>query len=245
MALEWKAETLRVSLFSNAPTPVTDEDWLSVTGQTENYTRQAIGGGYIFSGQFDNSQLTFSGISNRVDIIQSPISANPLGPDVTLPTIGPWDVAREKFVSFTSEWMKNRKLPIVRIAFGSVLLSPAASGRACHEALKALLSSVSVDPENMRELSFRINWPTNSKVIDRLLINRITNWSALELFVATMLLGPAPSATTRSRAYAVRLEMDHNTDEARSEPFDHAQVLPIYKELVSAACENAVKGERP
>jgi len=245
MALEWEAESLRVSLFSNGPTPVTDEDWRAVTSQTESYNRQAIAGGYIFSGTFENSQLNFSGINKRVDFVQSPTLPPPSGPDVTLPTIGPWKATREKFVSFTSAWMNNANFPILRIAFGAVLLCPAKNRLTSYETLKALLSSVSVDPEKMRELSFRINWPTKSKVIDGLLVNRITSWSALELLFASLELGPTPSTTTRSGVHAVRLEIDHSTDQSLSQPFDRGQVLPIYKELVSAASENAAKGECP
>jgi hypothetical protein len=245
MAFEWEVESLRVSLFSNEPTQVTDEDWRAVTSQSE-YNRQAIPGGYIFSGTFANSQLNFSGIHNRVDFIQSPTLSSQPGPDITLPVIGPWEASREKFLSFTSAWMNTANFPIVRIAFGAVLRCRTKSRVASYETLKALLSSVSVDPEKMRELSFRINWPTKSKIIDGLVINRITSWSAIELLFASFQLDTTlSSATTPLGLHAVRLEIDHSTDQTRSEPFVREQVLSLYKELVSVASENAAKGECP
>jgi hypothetical protein len=245
MTREWGAESLRVSLFSNAQTRITDEDWQAVTAQTENYTRQSIAGGYIYSGKFEQSQLNLSGVNKRIDFVQSTIlPATPTG-EFSLPTLGSWESTRERFLSFTSSWIKNSKLPFVRVAFGAVLLCPAQDRTASYEILKTLLSSVSVDPEKMRELLYRVNWPSESKVIHGLMINRITNWSALELFLASMELGPSPAASASSQAHAVRLEVDHNTDAARSEPFSQDQVLSIYNELVSAAVENTTNGECP
>ena len=243
MALDWGAESLRVSLFSNGPTPVTDEDWSAISGQTEKYNRQTTLGGHIFSGNIDEGQLNFSGINKRVDIILT--ATPPIAPasEVRLPTIGPWEAARDRFAKFTSAWIETAKFPIVRLAFGAVVLCPAASRRESYKILKSLLASVSVDPDKMRELLFRINWPTTSKIIDGLLINRITNWSEIEFLLASVELGASPSTTTSSQGHAVRLELDHSTDLARSEPFGHRQVLSIYKELISAASDNANRGE--
>ena len=43
--------------------------------------------------------------------------------------------------------------------------------------------------------------------------------------------------------YVIRLEFDHSTDVERTNPFDRAQLVPIYEELVALASENAEKGE--
>ena len=43
--------------------------------------------------------------------------------------------------------------------------------------------------------------------------------------------------------YVIRLEFDHSTDAERAAPFDRAQLVPIYEELVALASENAEKGE--
>jgi hypothetical protein len=243
MALEWGAESLRVSLFSNAPTSVNDEDWRALSSQTEQYNRQTTLGGLIFSGNIDGGQLNLSGINKRVDIILTTIPPTTPVSEGRLPTIGQWEAARDRFSSFTSAWIETAKFPIVRVAFGAVLLCPTASRHESYTVLKRLLTSVSVDPDKMRELLFRINWPTTSKIIDGLLINRITNWSAIEFLLANVELGASPSATASTQGHAVRLEIDHSTDLARSKPFAHGQVLSIYKELISTASDNANKGE--
>jgi hypothetical protein len=244
MAVKWEAENMRVSLFSNEPISVEDQDWQAIAGQSENYNRQTVPGGHIYGGAFEGTQLNLSGVGRRIDLVQS-VLLSPSNPIASLPTIGSWETARDNFVGLTSTWLGAIRFPIVRIAFGAVLLSPAYDRRACYEALKALLSSVSVDPDEMRELSFRVNWVTKSRAVDGLQINRITGWAALEVLFANLEVGTTTRATPTSRLHAVRLEIDHSTSEERSEPLEPRQVKAIYNELVSAASENALKGERP
>jgi len=243
MPLEWEAESLRVSLFSSVPTRLSDEDWETLTGQTEDYNRQAVSGaGFVYTGKVKDNQLALSGISTRVNIVQS--SGVPAQPE-SLPTMGPWEQVRDRFVDFTSAWIEGKKFPVTRIAFGAVLLYPVATRVASYEGLRDLLSSVTVDPEVMRELTYRINWPTKSSVVAGLHANRITSWSAVNIVQANLEFAPRPTATASLQGYAIRLEIDNSTDEMRSDPFDQSQVIAIYRELVSFASENAAKGERP
>jgi hypothetical protein len=244
MAWEWGVESLRVSLFSNAPTVVTDEDWRAVSNQTEQYNHQVIVGGHIFSGNVNNGQLNLAAMEKRVDIILTSIPTTSTS-EARLPTIGPWEQVRDRFVAFTSAWMETASFSVVRIAFGAVLLCPTSSRQQSYTLLQRMLRSVSVNPDKMRELFFRVNWPTNSGTIDGLLINRITNWSAIEFLVAKVELGASPSATAGTQGYAVRLELDHNTDLSHTDRFSPDQVQSIYQELIAAASDNALKGECP
>jgi hypothetical protein len=244
MTLDWETESLRASLFSDQTLAVTDDDWRAVSKQTENYSRQTTAGGQIYTGNSELGQLTLSGINKRVDLLLS--FALPTGPaEIGLPTIGRWTVVREKFAKLTVDWLAGLEFPITRIAFGAVLLFPTDSPLSTYTTLQRLLASVSIDPENMKELVFRVNWPVASKSVRNLMINRITNWSAIQLVFASVEVAPSPSATATTQRYAVRLELDHNTDAANTKPFDRAQILSLYEELMSAASENAVKGERP
>jgi hypothetical protein len=49
--------------------------------------------------------------------------------------------------------------------------------------------------------------------------------------------------TETGATYVIRFEFDHSTDSERMEPFDRAQLVPIYDELVALASENAEQGE--
>jgi hypothetical protein len=241
MAIEWAAENLRISLFSNQAVQVTDLDWRAITGQEEAETRKVVPGGRVFSGPFEDTLLSFAGTMNRADIVMS------CAPELSteLPTIGPWETTRERFFRLTSEWISAVRFPITRVAFGAVLLCPTTGRKEAYAYLKKLLSSVEVNPDEMRELIYRINWPTNSESIRGLSINRITQWSVIRLTVKAVQLGESQADTKISESNAMRLEIDHSTDEARTELIDHKKVIPLYKELVTLAIQNASRGERP
>jgi hypothetical protein len=49
MDLDWQAEFVRVSLFSNASIKISDDDWKHITGQDEAATRTQIPGGHALA----------------------------------------------------------------------------------------------------------------------------------------------------------------------------------------------------
>ena len=161
-------------------------------------------------------------------------------------TFGDWVQVREPFVHDAEQWLSAVEFPIVRVAFSCVLLTLVEDKLAAYQLLKKLLRSVDVDATEMRELIFRVNWPVKSGVVSGLGLNRITNWSSIKLQNVLLQVGsgsPSISPGERKRDF-VRLELDHNTDEARTEPFEPTQLVPIYRELVELAIENAAKGEK-
>src|SRR5215472_13906013 len=121
MAIDWAVENVRLSLFSKAAVVVTDADWKALTGQQEAETRQNVPGGRVLAGPHEGGRLNLAGIGNRAGIIQT---STPASADVAplLPTFGKWESVRDKFVNVTSAWMRNVEFPVVRVAFGSVLL---------------------------------------------------------------------------------------------------------------------------
>jgi hypothetical protein len=75
-------------------------------------------------------------------------------------------------------------------------------------------------------------------------LNRITTWAVQRLQIQIMATdGNSPSAYTNELSYQLRLELDHNTDQNDTTPFDAARLLPIYKELTNLALQNAAEGE--
>jgi len=248
MARDWGAESLRLTLFSPDTVALSDADWTAVTGEQEATTRQIIPGGRRYVGSFAGGQLALSASGPRVDITLSSAPPSLLGESSTfeLPIIGSWDSTRDAFVVATQKWLSEFKFPVVRLAFAAVLLSEAKSVADSYQVLKGFLKSVNVDPDGMRELIFRINWPEKSEVAG-LTLNRITNWSALQIgTMHVQLSGQSISGIGSPPVkFAVRLEMDHNTDQENKRPFEREVLAPIYKELVEKASENAEFGERP
>ena len=95
----------------------------------------------------------------------------------------------------------------------------------------------------------RVNWPQTSRVINDLRLNRITQWTAAQVTVQTFpMIPPAIGAavvSVHSNLHVVKLEIDHSTDEKKTDAFQSSELFPIYKELMDLASENVLKGERP
>jgi hypothetical protein len=141
---------------------------------------------------------------------------------------------------------KSDKISGATSGVATVLLSETKDRMESYVALKDLLRSVRVDPESMREIVFRVNWPTASEVVKGLRLNRITNWSAIQLnLLMLQLSGQSTAKVGPAELFAIRSEMEHNTDEENRTVFKAETLVPIYNELVAKACENATSGERP
>jgi hypothetical protein len=194
MAIVWSTELLRLSLFASEPVQASDADWTAITGQAESETRQThAGGGRSYIGMHRDTQWTIGSFGQRLDIMQS--AYPPARPQETkAPTIGDWEQVREAFVRDTERWLATTRFRVVRIAFSCVLLIETKDRLEAYELLKMLLKSVQVDPEGMRELFFRVNWPLKSVAVPGLQLNRITNWSSLRL--QNVLLQVAGSSTS-------------------------------------------------
>jgi hypothetical protein len=251
MARDWGVESLRLTLFSPDTIALSDADWTAITGEQEAATRQVTPGVRRYVGSLLAGQFILSATGQRVDMTLSWAPAPPeqqLESDgAQLPIVGDWDSTRDAFVAATEKWLEEIKFPVVRMAFAPILLSETKSRLDSYQTLKSLLKSVNVDPDGMRELIFRVNWPTKSRTSKDLMLNRITNWTSIQVSAMVIqMTGQGISGSSgQPEKFAVRLEMDHNTDQDNKQPFERDVLLSIYKELVKKACENAESGERP
>jgi len=243
MSTEWAAEQLRVSLFSSEALGVTEDDWCALTGQSEAETRRSIPGGRVFSGRFEGGLLNLSGVLNRTDIVFSAAPPEEASAEPQLPTTGSWESARDKFYDFAHVWVETRKVAVTRLAFGAVLLCETTDRKSSYEVLKSLLTSVEVVPDRMQELLYRVNWPTESGLVQGLKVNRVTSWSALEIRLATLEVTGSPHLVPSNVLNVVRLEIDNNTDADRTISIPQAQIGAVFKELITFASEIARNGE--
>jgi hypothetical protein len=244
--MNWGTELLRLTLFASEQLQASDHDWTAITGQSESETRHTNpNGGRLYVGKHRETQLAINSLGQRLDVVQS-VYPSSVTEGTNAHTIGDWKRTREVFVEDTAPWLASVRYPVVRIAFSCVLLAEAADRMAAYQALKTVLKSVQVDPAEMRDLIFRVNWPQKSTAAPGLQVNRITHWSAIRLHRVLVQVGGADASVAHGvTSHFVRLEVDHNTDEARKSPFAQDEMVTIYKELVELANENAERGERP
>jgi hypothetical protein len=246
MSLDWRVQHAGLTLFSSEQITVSDKDWQAITGQEEAETRQTIPGARSLSGKVLNGLLNVGASGARADVIlNAAVEIDHSTEKRTLPVIGSIDDALTTFFESTSKWAAEMRHPIVRVAVGAILLSGADNQEQAYQQLAELLLSVKVDPKRMQDLQYRVNWRCESKIEKGLLINRLTTWSAMHIFRRLVQI-VGTDVTTEDQAgklTAVRLEIDNNTDDSRKAPFDQAQLVPIYSELLDLARENAAKGE--
>ena len=246
MARDWGVESMRLTLFSSDSITVSDTDWTALTGQADATTRQLIAGGRRYVGSYLGGQFIVAATAQRVDVSLAWQAPEQAPQTVVLPVAGSWEQKRDDFVAATTSWLTSAKFPVLRIAFAAVLLLETTNVHESYRVLKELVKSVSINPERMRELFFRVNWPQQSKSLGGISLNRITNWSAIQVAsVIVQMVGQAVSTSSGlPEKFAVRLEVDHNTSQENKTPIEPALLAPIYRELVDLASENAERGEQ-
>jgi hypothetical protein len=246
MGVEWSAETLRVSLFSSNVVGLTRDDWKKVSGKDAPENEQKVVGRHTMSGPFLEGQLSLSAIGSRFDcILAASPPADPI-PEAYIPNVGHWPDVSKEFVATTEAWVDGIGAPIVRMAVGIVLLAPQPGVEDANRSLLGMVKSLKGDPARMRDILFRVNWPVNSMIVNGLTINRLTTWTVARIqFQIVVGTGPNVTVDAGPGSDFVRLEIDHNTDAGRTQPFDQKRLVPLYNELTNLAMENAEKGELP
>jgi hypothetical protein len=165
-------------------------------------------------------------------------------------TIGEFGSASKTFVALAKNWLK-RNVSLKRIAWGGVLVLPVASKEDGYKRLGSFLPQLKIDPSGSSDLSYQINRPRQSKVIQGLRVNRLCKWSvALQQRLSIGLVISPTSAEavggpTSPGFSACRLEFDINSDAARKDAFAVDQVVPLLDEFVALASEIADRGDAP
>jgi hypothetical protein len=244
MPYDWAVQQLRLSLFASEPITLSESLWKTITGQDEAESRTAVPGGKQYSGKFLGGVLVMSYAASRADFVLNLDEAaiDLTQEEVFSPTIGKWTDLATSFAKTAETILQNFPSPTVRLAFSGNLLLQTESREDSYKKLDDLLVSVEVDTKS-RDLIFRINWPQESEAVDGLELNRITTWSAINFKRTLRVTGSEGAVAPSIETPFVRLEFDHNTDQARKETFEKAQTVPIFQELLKLARENAETGE--
>jgi hypothetical protein len=243
MPIEWSVNILRLSVFSSGPIAASESDWRMLTGQEEAPARNAIPGGKHYSGPHLGGQLSLVVQGERIDVVLQAGDRSE-GTELKLPVVGALQEVEHNFVDAATYWLRQISFPAVRLAFGAVLMVEQPSLTAAYETLRSLIKSVNINPERMRDLVYRINWPCQSTVL-QLPLNRITTWTALRIVTRLVqMTGETMSvAPGEGELHAVRLEIDHSTDVLNRTPFEQGKLVPIFEELLAHAHQNAEEGE--
>jgi hypothetical protein len=235
---------LRLSVFFPETAELTVADWKKVTGKEEPETLQNVTGRRSMIGPFLGGVIQMNAVGPRIDCVILPKAPTETVEEGYVPNIGTLEQICKDFVEATGPWLAGITQPINRIAFAGVALFKSEDLRDAYKTLLSLLQSVNGDPNRMRELMFRVNWPKSSRNVNGLILNRITNWSVLQIRLQlVMQTGQQTVINEAALSTVIRMEFDHNTDADRTDAFDPKVLIPIYEELTALALENAEKGE--
>jgi hypothetical protein len=243
MPIDWGVNLVRLSIFCTENATASDATWKMLTGQGEAENRVAAPGGRTFSGTVGDGLLALTHSGPRLDLVYQAKGTDT--PDPEIPLLGPWPAVRDTFGKMSTALLSSITQPIVRLAVGGVLLAKAETVEQSYERLRDLLKSVKIDPKKTRDLHYRVNWALDDEV-EGLKINRITTWASMRFNTTFMQITGdkvAVAGTPAKGLFAVRLEVDHNTDALNQEPLGHNKLMPIYQHLVALIDENAEKGE--
>jgi hypothetical protein len=254
VALDWQAQNFRLSIFLGTTHQVEESDWVVISGGKK--PENTIGQNNIkhIWGAALGGALRISSQPARIDIILIPSTpAVPTRLDDLL-YVGEFFSHIEVFRQATKKWLDNISFDILRIAFGSMIISPHKSMEATYTTVRRMLKSVRLDSGNAKDVSFSINWLTRSEKSNETLLNRVTKFSSvafqsqLTVGVPGFPMANLPGAL-RSESlpavYAATLEIDHSSDAERSTPLPRERIVAIYEELLNLAIENAKMGEVP
>jgi hypothetical protein len=241
----WEVQNLRATMFVPKAVDLTSELWTRVTGVLpEVEERRAREGQTRIGGAVEGVLLLMISTPLQLDVHLGPLQEQTSGASGA---VIPRNIAGEPGPLFG---LLEAKLPLLfdqlssvtRIAFAGTVLSRSPDIPASYAHLQKLLGSVKVQPDKMRDLLYRVNWPAKSDTgVD---INRLTSWSSIayRLFNALTLGGVAP-IPSMAESYYVQLEFDINTVPRTELQFDAQQLKHIFPQLVQLARENLSAGE--
>lgn len=245
----WQAESLRLTAFVTPSAQVKGEDWWTRIAGTQPETRTAKPalGQMVDAGIFEGNSLTLSIQPGRIDWFLSPDQSKVEDSAVEIRSIGSFREVVGTFLSAMLKWLELCP-PIIRLAYGAILLEPVENKEVGYRRLSEYLPSVRVDAEASADFSYQINRPRKSQVkIDGLQINRLSKWSVTSLHSVTLAVGPKLIHQYRSAAQtmACRLELDINTPAEIQDELPHDKLGDIFRELTNMGSEIANRGDIP
>lgn len=242
----WETENLRLTAFTNTQIrPESITWWHDLFNESpDSSLSRPKQGVRKDEGPFQDGILVLNSQPGRIDWRYN---WKPEENSEGLPVIGSFDKYLEIFSGIMKEWL-TKAPPIIRLAFGAVLLKEVGSRQDGYIELNRYLPSVELDPEEAFDFLYQINRRRNSQVIieNALPINRLSKWSMVRLRRLVVNIGDDQSARTAMAGedvYACRLELDISTNQDYSENFPREKLNEIFSELIEMGKEIVLEGD--
>lgn len=246
---EWTAEQLRLTAFSNAAAPESRVAWWRAAAgdEPEESTASPKKGAFQAAGDFGAGKLVLRMEPRRIDWLQLqiPVADDHASGD-PFAGVGSWSEALVGFTAAVKRWLALEDLPeIDRLAFGSIIHHAVETRAEGYEKIGAYLPVVP-DPSTS-DFLYQINYPVESQSgVEGLRLNRLSKWSVAAIKSFNLSLSPTRPITTTERkaVFALRLELDVNTNPESQQSIPAARLGAVYDELVHHAMLLASEGLR-
>jgi hypothetical protein len=232
---EWQASQVRLTMFPTLDsTSRRPEWWQETTGAEPNEsTADRKRKTSLVSGEFAAGILTLGLSPDRIDWFLT--ATNVVEP--TAEPIGPYRDTLDNFSKLAERWLSADVPDAMRMAFGLVLQHPEADHKAGYQRLPEYVP-VRLEPD-WRDFLFQINTPAplTPDEYGVTYLNRLSRWSVMVLGTGRLLFAGQRivSGSANPGEYSLRLELDISTPAESLEPLPRAKLVPLYRELVSAA----------
>ena len=242
----WQIENLRFSVFLARPTaPEPVGSWADVVGQDADDTRIKGTG----EQRVVRQQGPFGGAVMRADVRLDRIDWHVLPPPPKTPnerpTAGSYEKLKDRFRDAMTAWLDAAQPGANRMAYGAVLSHRSGNRSDCLRVLDDLLSTVTVDPENIWDFDYSVNRRRGSTSSAGLMINRLSKWSLGKeiLGVVELPIGGGQPRMNTVTVHVPMLTLDINTDPDFRGPLNRPREL--LAEFADLGTEIALKGDVP
>lgn len=241
---DWHATSLRMALFPQQALPLTADVFGAFVGAEPDVQEDRPKEGIRRQvGKIDTAQLTATITPVMIDFVLSPLpltAENVMG-DLSSLRIGELKAELAKFEKRILTWLPKWEVPTTRVSLLVQARASASSKEGAYEILKNNLSSVSVNPKEMSDLIYRVNWKAKTELLPEGYFNRLTTWAAINLKV-TGSLSQENQVTVRDQNFA-QVDMDINSPSERTEALPKDKISTIYAEFFHLAANIADSGE--
>ncbi|HZD55590.1 MAG TPA: hypothetical protein VE136_02610 [Anaerolineales bacterium] len=244
---DWYPETLRLTVFPIIGTQIDpQETFKQIAGipVDELKSDREIGQTTIL-GRNDNLVLQLVVQPDRIHWAMTSMKDRP-STDPRESSLGNFPEAITKFQPLVQEWLKSELCPeLIRIAFGVILLSPVENEIDGFSRLSEYIQSLDIDPHNVSDLMYQINrWRVSKTGNPGIKLNRLNKWSvSVHQVVGFQLGGVRLNPLLGERNFAIKLELDINTDQSNENSISKDRYRPILNELIELAVEIVEEGD--
>ena len=241
-------ESVRLTAFLTPGTQLGEPTWWSdLTGnQPETKTAKPSLNELQVIGPFGDRQLVLSAQLGRVDWLLTPKPSQSFEEPHQIASIGQFPESFASFEPLMVRWLAV-PVPIIRLAFGAVVLQSVDQAAAGYRRLAELLPSVQIDPVGSRDFFYQINRPRASTFIRDLRLNRLSKWNVV-LFqrVQFGVSIPAPqviNSQAGNKLTATRIEVDVSTPEDSTAELPSEGRGDLFRELANLGSEIIRRGD--